>query len=302
LVTFPAASGTTYRIKVDGHDADTGTINLHLSDVPPPPNDDFAHAFVLSGKNASRTGDTNAGATLEAGEATTVAGSTAGASVWYFWTAPDSGQVTIDTATSGFDTLLGVYTGNAVSALTEVASNDDGPVDNTSLVSFPVTASMVYRIRVDGFSGLTGTINLHLTLVTAPGAPTSVSATAGNGSATVSWTAPASDGGSAITGYNVTRFVGGIAQGTDSVGVVTQTTVSGLTNGTTYTFRVAAKNTIGTGAQSSDSNGVTPMAPATAPGAPTGVSATAGNGSATVSWTAPAADGGSAITAYDVTR
>jgi hypothetical protein len=96
---------------------------------------------------------------------------------------------------------------------------------------------------------------------TAPDAPTAVSASAGNAQATVVWTAPASNGGSAVTGYDVTRYVAGTAQGTTSFGVVTQTTVTGLTNGTTYTFRVAAKNAVGTGAQSADSNAVTPSAP-----------------------------------------
>jgi hypothetical protein len=92
---------------------------------------------------------------------------------------------------------------------------------------------------------------------TVPDAPSRASATAAAGQATVSWVAPASDGGSPLTGYVVTRYVGGLAYGTSNVGVVTQTTVSGLANGTTYTFRVAAKNAIGTGAKSDDSNAVT---------------------------------------------
>ena len=62
----------------------------------------------------------------------------------------------------------------------------------------------------------------------------------------------------------------------------TSVTVSGLTNGTTYTFTVAATNAVGTGPASAASNAVTPTGP-TVPGAPTGVSAVAGNGSATVS-------------------
>jgi N,N-dimethylformamidase beta subunit-like, C-terminal/Domain of unknown function (DUF4082)/Fibronectin type III domain/Bacterial Ig domain len=136
---------------------------------------------------------------------------------------------------------------------------------------------------------------------TAPGAPTGVSATAGNGSASVSWTAP-SNGGSAITSYTVTPFIGSAAQTPVTVSgspPATSTTVTGLTNGTTYTFTVSATNAIGTGPASAPSNAVTPTAP-TAPGAPTGVTATAGDSTATVSWTAPS-NGGSAITSYTVT-
>ena len=125
-----------------------------------------------------------------------------------------------------------------------------------------------------------------------------MSAVAGNAQATVSWTPPASNGGSAITNYVVTPFIGAVAQASTEVGNVTTTPITGLTNGTSYTFKVAAKNAIGTGVQSTASNAVTP---ATLPGAPTGVSAVAGNAQATVSWTPPASNGGSAITNYVVT-
>ncbi len=136
---------------------------------------------------------------------------------------------------------------------------------------------------------------------TAPGAPTGVTATAGNASATVSWTAP-SNGGSPITSYTITPYIGSQAQTPTTVTgspPATSTTVTGLTNGTAYTFTVAATNNIGTGTASTLSNAVTPAAP-TAPGAPTGVTATAGNASATVSWTAPS-NGGSPITSYTIT-
>ena len=136
---------------------------------------------------------------------------------------------------------------------------------------------------------------------TAPGAPSGVSATAGNTAATVSWTAP-NNGGSAITSYTVTPYIGSAAQTPVTVSGSppgTSTTVTGLTNGTAYTFTVSATNAVGTGSASSPSNAVTPAAP-TVPGAPTGVSATAGNTAAAVSWTAPAS-GGSAITSYTVT-
>jgi hypothetical protein len=134
-----------------------------------------------------------------------------------------------------------------------------------------------------------------------PTAPTGVTATAGNGSATVSWTVPSNNGGSAITSYTVTPYIGSTAQTPVTVSgspPATSVTVNGLTNGTSYTFTVSATNANGTSPASSPSNSVTPS---NLPGAPTAVSATAGNTSATVSWTAPSNNGGSAITSYTVT-
>jgi uncharacterized protein (TIGR02145 family) len=140
-------------------------------------------------------------------------------------------------------------------------------------------------------------INFTTTAIITPGAPTNVVAEAGNAKATVTFTAPVSDGGSAITGYTATSSPGGLT-GTGSASPVT---VSGLTNGTAYTFTVTATNANGTGPASSASNSVTPSTSLTVPGAPTGVSATAGNAQATVTFVAPASDGGSAITGYKVT-
>ncbi len=101
---------------------------------------------------------------------------------------------------------------------------------------------------------------------TAPGAPTIGTATAGNASATVKWTAPASNGGSPIIGYVITPSSGPAV----TVGNVTSDDVTGLTNGTSYTFKVAATNAIGTGAASASSNAVTPEAPAPPPATPAG--------------------------------
>ena len=90
-----------------------------------------------------------------------------------------------------------------------------------------------------------------------PDAPTGVSATAGDASAAVTWTAPTSDGGSAITGYTVTSSPSG---GTASTTGGTSATVSGLTNGTAYTFTVVATNTAGNSASSAASTAVTAAA------------------------------------------
>jgi hypothetical protein len=104
-----------------------------------------------------------------------------------------------------------------------------------------------------------GAWTIPLTGSTVPGPPTNVTAVAGNASATVSWTAPASNGGSAITNYTVTPYIGATAQTPTTVGNVTSTPVTGLTNGTTYTFKVKATNAAGTGPDSAPSNAVTPI-------------------------------------------
>jgi putative cell wall-binding protein len=127
---------------------------------------------------------------------------------------------------------------------------------------------------------------------TTPGAPTGVTASPGDTTAAVAWSAPASNGGSAITSYVVTASPGG--RTATSTG--TTATVTGLSNGTAYTFTVKATNANGTGPASSASAAIT----VGAPGAPTGVSATAGDRRATVSWTAPASNGAS-ISSYTVT-
>ncbi len=135
----------------------------------------------------------------------------------------------------------------------------------------------------------------------APAAPTGVSATAAEGSATVTWTAP-SPGTSPISSYTVTPYIGTAARPATTVTgspPATSATVTGLTNGTTYTFTVTATNALGTGPASAASNPVTPSAP-TAPAAPTAVTATPGNTGATVTWSAPASDG-SPISSYTVT-
>jgi hypothetical protein len=132
---------------------------------------------------------------------------------------------------------------------------------------------------------------------TVPGPPTGVTATAGNGQATINFTAPASDGGSPIADYTVTSTPGGKT----AHGPVGPLTVDGLTNGVTYRFTVSAKNAIGTGQPSSPSNAVTPTFVAHVPDAPTAVAATAGNGLAVVTFVPPASDGGATITAYRVT-
>ncbi len=139
------------------------------------------------------------------------------------------------------------------------------------------------------------------TAPTVPGAPTGAHAEAGANSATMTWTAPESNGGSPITGYKVTPYLNGTtAQSPTTVGNVTSTTVTGLTAGSGYTFTVIAVNAVGPGPESSPSNSVVPITLNPA-GPPTGVVATPKSSGAGLTWTAPTNNGGSTITAYRIT-
>jgi endoglucanase len=92
---------------------------------------------------------------------------------------------------------------------------------------------------------------------TIPGAPTSVTAAAGDGQASVSWSPPATDGGSAITSYAVAAAPGG--HNATVAGNLTTATVTGLSNGTSYRFTVTATNAIGMGPDSAPSAAATPQ-------------------------------------------
>jgi hypothetical protein len=87
---------------------------------------------------------------------------------WWTWTAPISGVVTISTMGSAFDTLLGVYTGTTVSALSVVAANDNQGFFPFSAVSFTATGGTPYQIAVDGFGGASGSIQLSLKMSVPP--------------------------------------------------------------------------------------------------------------------------------------
>jgi dipeptidyl aminopeptidase/acylaminoacyl peptidase len=155
--TFDAVAATVYYIAVDGyHDGfitATGNVTLKWSVTPRPANDSFSAAQLLAATTAGSVAGTNRGATIENYEPYH-AYNDGGKSVWYKWQAPASGSIEFSTAGSDFDTLVGVYTGATISALTGVANNDEEDFNagiHTSRVVFNATAGVVYYIAVDGY-------------------------------------------------------------------------------------------------------------------------------------------------------
>lgn len=128
-----------------------------LSLFAQPTNDNFASPIILTGPMGI-TNAANTNATFEAGETShncQFVNDPGGSSVWFQWTAPADGTITFDTVGSDFDTVLAVYTGNAVNALTFIVCNDGAPPTfYPSTVSFNAVAGTTYHIVVDGyFSG-----------------------------------------------------------------------------------------------------------------------------------------------------
>ncbi|WP_218938706.1 matrixin family metalloprotease [Oleiharenicola lentus] len=193
-----------------------------------PANDNFANATVitLTQGNSTTLKGYNTNATRETGDPRQ-GDNPGGRSVWWRWTAPSSGSVTLDTKGSYYDTTLGVYTGSSLSGLTKVADNDDinpGIVQASDL-TFNATAGTTYRFCVDGFNnseqdptdtvgadngGLTLNLNFNSVGGTLPSITTQPASATVNTGATVSFsvvatgTAPLSYqwqlGGVAITG------------------------------------------------------------------------------------------------------
>lgn len=171
-LTFMAVEGVEYQIAVDSfrsgnYAPPTGSVTVHLQQFASEPlagNNNFASAQTLS-KNQPTFSGYNVDATREPGEPSH-AGQGTGASLWWKWSATSfSNRVTLDTLGSDFDTLLAVYTGTNVTALTLVTENDDIDSGNLrSRVTFQAIPGTTYRIAVDGYQSQQGWAQLNLTL------------------------------------------------------------------------------------------------------------------------------------------
>lgn len=208
------------------------------------------------------------------------------------------------------DRVWELYSDVGLTTLVESITNQT----DTVAFSSGLTASTTYYCRcksqATGYneSAYSSTVTQATAAgATAPGAPTGLAATAGAlGIIDLAWTAPASDGGSAITGYLIEREsptgngFSTLVANTGNTNVTYQD--SSLSNSTEYNYRVSAINAIGTGSASNEDDATT-ISAATAPGAPTGLTGTtASSTQIDLAWTAPASDGGSAITGYLIER
>ncbi len=192
------------------------------------------------------------------------------------------------------------------SSLYRVTSGSDGNCPSATLYFCNATDS------VNGYNGPSGlgtpggspssiaAFSTVSTPPTVPGAPNLTSATPSSGSVSLQWTAPSSNGGSSITGYDVydSTNASSVLSGGPTLVTGTSTTVGGLTNGTPYYFQIEAVNVVGNSTASNQLS-AEPVANS-APSAPTLNSATAGNGAVALQWSAPVSNGGSSITGYDV--
>ena len=155
--------------------------------------------------------------------------------------------------------------GSAITGYTVIWSGGSQPCPGEPCTVAALSNGTPYTFTVTATNavgtGPASVASIAVTPATVPDAPTAVTATGGNAQATVSWAAPTASGGSPLTGYRVTPYIGVTAQTWISVGLVTNLTVTGLTNGTAYTFTVTALNGVGPGAESLPSTAVTPEPP-----------------------------------------
>lgn len=233
-VLFQVRQGTSYRIAVDGKLGASGDITLTCQTTPVgPSNDNFLAAGALTGSSFQAAGS-NANATSEGGEPNH-AGVSGRRSVWWNWTAPATGLLTLSTAGSNYDTTLAVYTGNSVNALSHLASNDDevpGRIQS-SRVGVAVVAGTTYRIAVDGYNGATGTIQLGGTFQVLPslGIPSGVTALFDSfGRVNISWrSVPDAVAYDVVLSKNGTVYAAGQVTGTSARTVGSFRGVTGLT-------------------------------------------------------------------------
>lgn len=181
----------------------------------------------------------------------------------------------------------------------------DGISTSTSATVTGLTNGIPYLFRVSAINSVGTSVTSQLVYAipfTTPSAPsiTGLARLAGSGTAiTITWSAPVSNGGSAITQYIIQYSGNGGSswQTTIYSGNDLSNIIGGLTTGTSYIFRIAAVNIAGAGSFSSNSSAIIP---ATTPSSPINLSGVLGDSQVSLTWSAPSSNGGLAITDYTI--
>ena len=191
--------------------------------------------------------------------------------------------------------------GSSITRYTVTCGASTYTTSSSSYVITGLTGGVSYTVEVTATNSTgTGTSSSVTVVPTTapPNPPTGLAGTAGSdGSISLTWTAPANNNGAAVTSYTLAYTTGGTTRTVTSINT-TSYTLTGLTGGSSYSINMAAVNTAGTGTASGNIT-VTAHTP---PGPPTSLTGTPGNGSLTVSWSAPSNNGGGSVTQYTVTQ
>ena len=251
-INFNVTSGGTYYLRVASYGSSRGSIALKWSlastcPVTPVVGDNFCAAYNLTNVSGVTSRD-NTSATQEVGEPTPTVGSGVG-SVWYYFVAPGTGTLTIDTAGSAIGNVVSVFTGSTLGTLTRPNGwADFAGTSNTAVAN--VVKDTRYYIRQAGSTSTRGVMAMSVTFTAAvvnqpPTAPLNPSATPGaaDGSIVTTWGAPTSDGGSPIISYEAQASPG--TRSCTAVAPATTCTIDGLTNFEPYTVTVTASNGVG---------------------------------------------------------
>ena len=285
---------------------------------------DLAQGFTTGASGATLTRieirmDTSSGtqssvptATLHRGSPTSVAVATltgpseiANAAANYAFTAP------ANTTLAASTTYYVVLKGGVVEIRARVTNSDNE--DSGAETGWSVANGGGFRRTSSTDAAFTDIsqallIRVNGTVITAPGAPQDFKVSAGDAQVVLTWAAPASDGGGAITEYEYRYSTGATVSASatwtdvpdgsddgDSTADETGVTISSLTNGTQYAFEVRAVNSAGDGAAASPVTAT----PVTVPSAPQDFKVSAGDAQVVLTWGATASDGGAAITEFE---
>lgn len=164
-----ARAGSVLRVMVGSQTSSRGLIQLAWQTTPAPINDDFANAQMLMGASGTVTGS-NTTATGEPGEPShsKEGTGTTKSSIWYRWTAPQSGTVVFDTTGSNFSEQIAVYTGSNVNGLTRLVWGNSGGSNYPVRLPLAVTAGTTYAIAAASQYDNRGDLTLSWQLQTAP--------------------------------------------------------------------------------------------------------------------------------------